>query len=68
MHLLCDRPAAPPPEPADWMTPADLLALLAPREPAPAAGRGRDLATGVRTTDATGRPSSLNTRTAPAEE
>ncbi len=69
MHLLVDRltaqsHAAPrTPEPAEWMTPADLLALLAPQD---AAVSSRD--SDPRTADATGRPYPPITRTVGAEE
>jgi len=74
MPLLCTRlprqrpTPAPPPGPGDWMTPEDLLALLAPRDAAPRDAEVSARVADLRTVAAPGQPFPSPTRTAFAEE
>lgn len=74
MPLPCTRlprqrtTPAPPPGPADWMTPADLLALLAPRDSGPQAAEVPSRVADLRSVATTGRPAPFITHAAPAEE
>ncbi len=68
MQQLRARRAYQLPEPAEWMTTADLLALVAPRPPAPPGAAVSAMATDARTADAIGRPSPPMPRTTDAQE